>query len=83
MWRVGGGRIRQRGARDADSEGGVADPDPLFLGHPDPNPVHNLIQIRIVSSQTDSCKSFFSLKHCLKHNFDKIIFYLNFECQNV
>ena len=34
----------------------VADPDPVFLGHPDPDPEY---RIRILYTQKDPCKSNF------------------------
>ena len=55
----------------------VADPDPVFLGHPDPDP--GKYRIRILYQQKDPCNSNFHVKYnCLKYRFVQIIFIFDF-----
>ena len=49
--------------------------DPVFLGHPNPDP--GKYRIRILYPQKDPCSLVILVKyHCLKYSFVKIIFYL-------
>ena len=55
----------------------VVDPDPVFLGHPNPDP--GKYRIRILHPQKDPCNLNFLVKeNCLKYSFVQIIFYLLF-----
>ena len=58
--------------------------DPVFLGHPDPNPDPGKYRIRILYLQKDPCNLIFLVNfHCLKYSFVQRIFIFDFECHKM
>ena len=64
----------------------VADRDPVFLGHPDPDPDPGkyLIQIRILNPQKDPCSSNFLVIKLSKIQFrPNNLFFFDFRCHRM
>ena len=58
--------------------------DPVFSGHPDPDPGKYQNRIRILYPQKDPFNLIFLVKyHCLKYSFVHIIFILDFKCHKM